>query len=58
MVQLHLQLLRFLREHEVYVQQRYVARWFVTAQHDAADAERTVDLVGRFLQMHRTDLAL
>ena len=55
---LGLELLRFLRARGIYVQPRYVPRWFVTAQHDEADVDRTVGLIRDFVETHRSDLAL
>jgi glutamate-1-semialdehyde 2,1-aminomutase len=49
--------LAFLREHGVYVHKRYVNRAFVSAEHDEADIDRTVEIVREFLQARRQQLA-
>jgi glutamate-1-semialdehyde 2,1-aminomutase len=47
----------FLRERGVYVHKRHVNRCFIGAQHDEADADRMVELVGEFLAGHRGALS-
>jgi glutamate-1-semialdehyde 2,1-aminomutase len=46
-----------LRHAGVYVHKRHVNRFFISALHDEADADRTVELVAAFLQERREDLA-
>jgi glutamate-1-semialdehyde 2,1-aminomutase len=49
--------LAYLRERGVYVHKRYVNRAFISAEHDEADVDRTVEIVGDFLRENRRQLA-
>jgi glutamate-1-semialdehyde 2,1-aminomutase len=48
--------LAHLRANGVYIHKRQVNRAFISAQHDEADVDRTVALVGEFLAEHREQL--
>ena len=46
----------YLRDQGIYMHKRHVNRCFISAAHDEADIDRTVAVVGEFLDAHRKEL--
>jgi glutamate-1-semialdehyde 2,1-aminomutase len=49
--------LMFLREQGIYLHNRHVNRGFISAAHDDGDIERTIAVVGEFLERRQAELA-